>query len=85
MPAPWTCAIIGCSPVSHTTASWRIFYNFVIELFTKTINPIHVGVAEVHQRLHQAIMDRDADKAVEAVREHTAIWISGYQAAHNVG
>ena len=69
---------------SHNSIVENI-YNFVIELFTKTINPIHVGVAEVHQRLHQAIMDRDADKAVEAVREHTAIWISGYQAAHNVG
>ena len=68
---------------SHNSIVENI-YNFVIELFTKTINPIHIGVDEVHQRLHQAIMDRNTDKAVEAVREHTAIWISGYEAAHKV-
>lgn len=68
---------------SHNSIVENI-YNFVIELFTKTINPIHIGVDEVHQRLHQAIIDRNTDKAVEAVREHTAIWISGYEAAHKV-
>jgi hypothetical protein len=30
-------------------------------------------------------MDRDGEKAVEAVREHTAIWISGYEAVHRAG
>jgi len=57
-------------------------YNFVIELFTRTINPIRQGVEEVHLDLHDAIMDRDIDRAVEAVRRHTKIWISGYLANH---
>jgi DNA-binding FadR family transcriptional regulator len=65
---------------SHNSIVENI-YTFVIELFTKTINPIHEGVDTVHQHLHHAIMNRDSDKAVEAVREHTAIWIAGYEAA----
>ena len=56
-------------------------YNFVIELFTKTINPIHNGVDAVHESLHQAIMERDTERAVQAVRDHTNIWISGYRAS----
>ena len=55
-------------------------YTFVIELFTKTINPIHEGVSEVHASLHKAIMDRDAETAVSIVHRHTEIWISAYQA-----
>ncbi|NCC63085.1 MAG: FadR family transcriptional regulator [Spirochaetia bacterium] len=65
---------------SHNSIVENI-YTFVIELFTKTINPIHEGVDTVHQHLHHAIMSRDSEKAVEAVREHTAIWIAGYEAA----
>jgi GntR family transcriptional repressor for pyruvate dehydrogenase complex len=56
-------------------------YDFVIELFTKTINPIHDGVGDVHHDLHEAIMSRDVERAVAAVDEHTNIWISGYRAS----
>jgi GntR family transcriptional repressor for pyruvate dehydrogenase complex len=55
-------------------------YVFVIDLFTKTINPIHEGVDTVHQRLHSAIMNRDIAQAVDAVHEHTEIWKQAYQA-----
>lgn len=53
-------------------------YNFVIELFTPTINPIHAGVYEVHKNLHDAIMNRDARRAVKLVREHTSTWIAAH-------
>ncbi len=53
-------------------------YNFIIELFAPTINPIHEGVYEAHKNLHQAIMDRDANKAVECVKYHTSIWIASH-------
>nr|WP_321306049.1 GntR family transcriptional regulator [uncultured Sphaerochaeta sp.] len=66
---------------SHNSIVENI-YTFVIDLFTKTINPIHEGVDEVHQQLHQAIMDRDGEKAVEAVRSHTAIWVWAYKETH---
>ncbi|NLZ76931.1 MAG: FadR family transcriptional regulator [Spirochaetales bacterium] len=55
-------------------------YVFVIDLFTKTINPIHEGVDTVHRRLHSAIMNRNAAQAVDAVYEHTEIWKQAYQA-----
>lgn len=67
---------------SHNSIVENI-YTFVIELFTKTINPIHEGVDRVHRDLHQAIMNRDCERAVEVVREHTSIWIAGYEAAHS--
>ncbi|MGE4583024.1 MAG: FadR/GntR family transcriptional regulator [Sphaerochaeta sp.] len=66
---------------SHNSIVENI-YTFVIELFTKTINPIHEGVADVHLRLHQAIMARDSEAAVQAVRAHTDIWVAGYRATH---
>ena len=56
-------------------------YMFVVDLFAKTINPIHEGVGPVHWRLHSAIMNRNVVQAVEAVREHTAIWKQAYKAA----
>ncbi len=66
---------------SHNSIVENI-YTFVIDLFTKTINPIHEGVDEVHKQLHQAIMDRNSEKAVEAVRSHTAIWVWAYKETH---
>ena len=54
-------------------------YDFVIELFAPTINPIHQGVFEVHRDLHRAIMERDEAAAVAAVNRHTAIWIEAYR------
>lgn len=48
------------------------------ELFTPTINPIHAGVYEVHKNLHDAIMNRDARRAVKLVREHTSTWIAAH-------
>lgn len=66
---------------SHNSIVENI-YTFVIELFTKTINPIHEGVDEVHQALHEAIMARDTDAAVQAVRRHTGIWITAYKETH---
>lgn len=53
-------------------------YNFVIELFAPTINPIHEGVYEAHKNLHQAIMERNAAKAVASVQGHTATWIASH-------
>lgn len=63
--------------LSHNPIVERI-YNFVIELFTPTINPIHSGVYEAHSNLHQAIMERDAEHAVIYVREHTHTWIESH-------
>lgn len=56
-------------------------YMFVVDLFAKTINPIHEGVDAVHRRLHSAIMNRNVVQAVEAVREHTETWKQAYKAA----
>ncbi len=53
-------------------------YNFIIELFTPTINPIHSGVHEAHNNLHQAIMQRDSQKAVACVEDHTSTWIASH-------
>ncbi len=50
-------------------------YDFVIELFAPTINPIHRGVYEVHRDLQNAIMARDEEAALAVVARHTAIWI----------
>ena len=59
-------------------------YTFVLELFAKTINPVHKGVTDVHRRLQMAIMARDVDAAVLAIRDHTQIWISGYKAQNSL-
>jgi len=53
-------------------------YDFVIELFASTINPIHSGVYEVHRDLHRAIMGRDREAAVGAVIRHTTIWVESH-------
>ena len=53
-------------------------YNFVIELFTPTINPIHSGVHEAHKNLHEAIMRRDGEAAVNCVKAHTETWIQSH-------
>ena len=55
-------------------------YGFVIELFTPTISPTHSGVHEVHEDLHRAIMRRDLDSALAAVRRHTEIWTESHGA-----
>lgn len=53
-------------------------YGFVIELFLPTISPTHRGVHEAHQALHSAIMRRDPEAALKAVRRHTEIWIESH-------
>lgn len=53
-------------------------YNFVIELFSPTINPIHSGVYEAHKNLHEAIMRRDREAAVACVQDHTKTWIESH-------
>lgn len=68
---------------SHNSIVENI-YTFVLELFAKTINPVHKGVTDVHTRMQKAIMARDTDAAVEAVRDHIQIWISGYKAQHSI-
>jgi GntR family transcriptional repressor for pyruvate dehydrogenase complex len=54
-------------------------YGFVIELFAPTISPTHSGVHEVHEDLHRAIMRRDAEGALGAIRRHTQIWIESHR------
>jgi len=68
---------------SHNSIVENI-YTFVLELFAKTINPVHKGVTDVHQRLQMAILERDVDAAVQAIRDHTQIWISGYKAQNSI-
>jgi len=68
---------------SHNSIVENI-YTFVLELFAKTINPVHKGVTDVHRRMQMAIMARDTDAAVLAVRDHIQIWISGYKAQHSI-
>lgn len=53
-------------------------YEFVIELFSPTINPIHEGVIDVHKGLHDAIVNRDIGLAIQWVRKHTEIWIEAH-------
>ncbi len=47
-------------------------YNFIIELFSPTINS-SVGY-ETHKQMHKAIMDRDYEKAMKMVSIHTGVW-----------
>jgi DNA-binding FadR family transcriptional regulator len=68
---------------SHNSIVENI-YTFVLELFAKTINPVNEGVANVHRRMQLAIMNRDTETAVQAVRDHIQIWISGYKAHHSI-
>ncbi|MBL7005578.1 MAG: hypothetical protein ISR78_00695 [Spirochaetia bacterium] len=63
--------------VSHNPIVENI-YNFIIELFAPTINPIHSGVYEAHENLQKAIMNRDVNEAVSCVRVHTEIWIASH-------
>lgn len=49
-------------------------YNFIIDLFTPTINS-SVGY-ETHKAMHRAIMDKDYEKAMGMVRVHTGVWSS---------
>lgn len=51
-------------------------YEFVIELFAPTIHPVHAGVHEVHRDLHDAIMHKDLEAALSALRRHTTIWVN---------
>ena len=64
--------------LSHNPIVERI-YSFVIELFTPTINPIHAGVYEAHNNLHNAVMSRNIDLAISCVRTHTDIWVQSHQ------
>ncbi len=66
--------------LSHNPIVERI-YNFVIELFTPTIHPIHEGVREAHSNLHQALVSRDTELAVKCVRIHTDIWVESHSDA----
>ncbi len=68
--------------LSHNPIVERI-YNFIIELFTPTINPIHEGVREAHNNLHQALLNRDVDTAVQCVRVHTDIWVQSHMDSEN--
>jgi DNA-binding FadR family transcriptional regulator len=63
---------------SHNTILESI-YNFIIELFSPTINSKEDGVLEVHRELHEAIIARDEDKAVGAILKHTRIWVESNQ------
>ncbi|HEY9053663.1 MAG TPA: GntR family transcriptional regulator [Rectinemataceae bacterium] len=56
-------------------------YNFVIELFAPTINPIHKGVYEAHRDLQAAIEARDEALAVSCVARHTDIWVASHAEA----
>ncbi len=47
-------------------------YNFIIELFTPTIDSSY-GY-ETHKKMHKAIMDRDHAGALEMVKVHTGVW-----------
>jgi DNA-binding FadR family transcriptional regulator len=53
-------------------------YDFIIVLFTPTINPIHSGVYEVHRDLQAAIMAKDVARALADVGRHTDIWIQAH-------
>jgi DNA-binding FadR family transcriptional regulator len=59
---------------SHNTILDNI-YNFIIELFSPTINSKQPGVFDVHWELHNAIAARDEDRAIKAIKKHTQIWV----------
>ncbi|MDC7244507.1 MAG: GntR family transcriptional regulator [Sphaerochaetaceae bacterium] len=63
--------------LTHNPIIERI-YDFVIELFTPTINPIHAGVYEAHESLHNAVMNRNIDEAILCVHTHTDIWVQSH-------
>ncbi len=47
-------------------------YNFIIDMFSPTINSSY-GY-RTHKAMHQAIMEKNYDEALEMVREHTGVW-----------
>jgi DNA-binding FadR family transcriptional regulator len=59
---------------SHNTLLDSI-YNFIIELFSPTINSKQPGVIEIHRDLHSALVSHDEEGAVKAIWEHTRIWV----------
>jgi DNA-binding FadR family transcriptional regulator len=59
---------------SHNTILESIYY-FIIELFSPTINSKQPGAFEVHWELHNALFARDENRAVEAIKKHTQIWV----------
>lgn len=48
-------------------------YNFIIELFSPTINSSY-GF-DTHKAMHQAIMDKNYERAMEMVKVHTGVWM----------
>ena len=54
-------------------------YSFIVELFTPTINPVHSGVYNAHKNLHESILNRDSERIVELVHEHTITWITSHK------
>jgi DNA-binding FadR family transcriptional regulator len=59
---------------SHNTILENIYY-FIIDLFSPTINSKQPGAFEVHGELHKALVARDEDRAVEAIKKHTQVWV----------
>ncbi|MDR2376184.1 MAG: GntR family transcriptional regulator [Treponema sp.] len=59
---------------SHNTILESIYY-FIIDLFSPTINSKQPGAFEVHWELHNALFARDEDRAVEAIKKHTQVWV----------
>jgi DNA-binding FadR family transcriptional regulator len=53
-------------------------YNFVIDLFAPTINSKEAGVLNIHRALHEALMRRDANAALEALNRHTTLWAAAH-------
>ena len=53
-------------------------YNFVVDLFAPTINA-DFGYNE-HRGMHEAIVDRDMERAMLGVERHTQAWTKGRQA-----
>jgi len=57
--------------MTHNTIMEKI-YQFVIEMFAPTINAKR-GY-KLHYEMHRAIMDRNLEKALQIVEDHTASW-----------
>jgi DNA-binding FadR family transcriptional regulator len=51
-------------------------YHFIIEIFSPTINSKQPGVIAVHRELHEALITRNEDAALQAIRKHTEIWVN---------
>ena len=52
-------------------------YNFIIDLFSPTINS-SVGY-KTHKDMHDAIMQKDYEKAIAMVKSHTGIWSNSHK------